>query len=215
MSAASRSPEMPLPTPRMSRGRRLLILALVVVLVLALLGAVGAFFVAPRLCGLAEPARHGLACDIPLPAGAQFTGQPNPGPQLSGVTTETWAFTVSGAQAQVDTVTNLYKTRLPGAGWQCVQANVLPDSAENSQALVVAINGNRALSVTVTRGSPDNVLRLLILVGVSPTPLQAAVDIRQIRQAPTPAQRVAPRANVRPAHRRDGRPRRQWRILTQ
>lgn len=168
MSAASRSPEMPLPAPRMSRGRRLLILALVAVLVLVLVGAAGVFLIAPRLCGLTEPTRHGLACDIPLPAGAQFAGQPTPGSQLSGVTAEAWSFTLSGAGAQVDTVTNLYKTQLPSAGWQCVQANVLSDSPENSQEMVLALNGNRALSVTVTRGPPDNMLHLLILVGRFP-----------------------------------------------
>ncbi len=167
-SASSASPEMPMPTPQMGRSRRPLIIALIVVLFLVLLGATGAFLVAPRLCGLTEPARHGLTCDIPLPAGAQFAGQPNPGPQLSGVTAETWSFTVSGAGAQVDTVSDLYATHLPGAGWQCVQTIMLSDSTENGQALVAALNGNRALSITLTRASPDNVLRLLILVGSFP-----------------------------------------------
>jgi len=165
---ASESPEMPTPAPRKGSGRRPLLIALVVVLVLVLVGVAGAFFVAPRLCGLTEPARHGLACDIPLPAGAQFTGQPNPGAQISGVTAEAWSFTVSGAGAQVDTVTNLYTTHLPGAGWQCVQTIELSDAPENGQALVAAINGNHALSVTLTLSQPDHVLRLLILVGSFP-----------------------------------------------
>src|SRR5690348_4723252 len=116
-SASSASPELPTSAAREGRGRRPLIITLVVVLVLALVGGVGAFFVAPRLCGLTEPTRHGLACDIPLPAGAQFAGQPDPGAQISGVTAEAWSFTVSGAGAQVDTVTDLYKTQLLSAGW--------------------------------------------------------------------------------------------------
>ncbi|HEX5548792.1 MAG TPA: hypothetical protein VFX24_15390, partial [Ktedonobacterales bacterium] len=66
------------------------------------------------------------------------------------------------------TVTDLYKTHLPGAGWQCVQTSVLADSPQISQALVVAINGNRVLSVTVTVSLPDNALHLLILVGSFP-----------------------------------------------
>lgn len=169
-SNSSASPEMPtpVPAPRKGHGRRPLLIVLVVVLILVLVGAASAFFVAPRLCGLTEPERHGLACDIPLPTGAQFTGQPNPGSQISGVTAEAWSFTVSGDGAQVATVTDLYKTHLPSVGWQCVQATVQSDSPENTQALVVAINGNRALSVTVTLGPPDNVLHLLILVGGFP-----------------------------------------------
>lgn len=167
-SASSTSPEMPMSAPQKSRSRRPLIIALVVVLVLALVGAASAFFVAPRLCGLTEPARHGLACDIPLPAGAHFAGQPNPGAQISGVAAEAWSFTVSGAGAQVDTVTDLYKTQLPSAGWACVQTIELSDSPENGQALVAAINGNRALSVTLTLGPPDHALSLLILVGSFP-----------------------------------------------
>jgi hypothetical protein len=34
--------------------------------------------------------------------------------------------------------------------------------------MVAAINGNRALSVTLTLSQPDHVLRLLILVGSFP-----------------------------------------------
>lgn len=161
-SASSASPEMPTSAPRVGRGRRSLILALVVVLVLMLVGAAGLFFVAPRLCGLTEPVRHGLACDIPLPAGAQFAGQPNPGSQPAGITAQAWSFTVSNSQ--VHAVADLYSTHLPGAGWRCVQASVVSDLPQNSQEQVVALSGNRALSVMVTLGPPDNVIHLLIVV---------------------------------------------------
>lgn len=161
-SASSASPEMPTPATGVRRGRVSLILALVVVLVLVLVGAVGVFFVAPRLCGLTEPARHGLACDIPLPAGAQFAGQPNPGSQPAGITAQAWSFTVS--DAQVHPLADLYRTRLSGVGWRCVQTSVLSDLPQKSQEQVVALNGNRALSVMVTLGPPDNVLHLLIVV---------------------------------------------------
>jgi hypothetical protein len=163
--SASVSPEMPQPTTRKGRGRRMFLIALVVVVVLALLGAVAAFFVAPRLCGLTEPERHGLSCDIPLPSGARFTNQPAL-PQSPGITTEAWAFTVPGEQAH--SVAQVYSQRLPGAGWRCVTASVLADLPQNSQEHGAALNGNRGLSVTVIEGPPDNVTRLLIAVSTFP-----------------------------------------------
>ena len=159
------SPEMPQPTTRKGRGRRMLLLALVVVVVLALLGAVGVFFVAPRLCGLTEPERHGLACDIPLPAGARFTNQPDL-PQSPGITTEAWAFTVLGEQTHA--VAQVYTQRLPGAGWRCVQDSVLADLPQNSQEQVIALNGSRGISVMVSLSLPDTAAHLLITVGTFP-----------------------------------------------
>ena len=162
--SASVSPEMPQPATRKGRGRRMLLLALVVVVILALLGAVAAFFLAPRLCGLTEPERHGLACDIPLPTGARYTNQPDL-PQSPGITTEVWAFTVPGQQAHA--VAQVYSQRLPGDGWRCVTASVLADQPQ-SEEQVIALNGNRALSVTVTDGPPNTGLRLLIAVATFP-----------------------------------------------
>lgn len=163
--SASVSPEIPAPAARKGHRRRILLLALVVVIVLALLGAVGAFFVAPRLCGLTEPERHGLSCDIPLPSGARFTNQPDL-PQSPGISTEAWAFTVPGRQAHA--VAQVYSQRLPSDGWKCVTASVLASLPQNSQEQVVALNGNRSLSVTVALGPPDNVVHLLIAVSTFP-----------------------------------------------
>lgn len=163
--SASVSPEMPAPATRKDRGRRILLLALVVVVVLALLGAVAAFLVAPRLCGLTEPERHGLSCDIPLPAGARFTNQPNL-PQSPGISTETWAFTVPGQQAHA--VAQVYTQRLPGAGWRCVTDSVLADLSQKSDEQVVALNGNRGISVVVSLDPPDTVVHLLIAVSTFP-----------------------------------------------
>jgi hypothetical protein len=136
-----------------------------VVVILALLGAVGAFFVAPRLCGLTEPERHGLSCDIPLPTGAGFTSQPNL-PQSPGISTETWAFSVPGQQAHA--IAQFYAQRLPGSGWRCVQDSVLADLPQKSQEQVVALNGNRALSITVTLGPSDTAAQLVIAVSTFP-----------------------------------------------
>ncbi len=169
--SASVSPEMPAPATRKGRSRRMLVIALAVVVVLALAGAAGAFFVAPRLCGLTESERHGLPCDIPLPTGARFTSQPNL-PQTPGITTEAWAFTVPGEQAHA--VAQVYSQRLPGAGWRCVTASVLADLPQNGQEQVVALNGNRGISVNVTLSPPDHLLRLLIVVSTFPHAAEGA-----------------------------------------
>lgn len=169
--SASVSPEMPTSATRNRPGRRMLLIALVVVVVLALLGTVAVFFVAPRLCGLTEPERHGLACDIPLPTGARFTNQPNL-PQSPGISTETWAFTVPGEQAHA--VAQFYSQHLPGSGWRCVTSSVLANLPQNNQEQVVALNGNRSLSITVTSGPPDTVAHLIIAVSTFPDAAQGA-----------------------------------------
>lgn len=169
--SVSDSPETPASATRKNRSRRTLVVVLVVVVVLALLGAVGAIFVAPRLCSLTEPERHGLSCDIPLPAGARFTSQPNL-PQSPGISTESWAFTVPGQQAHA--IAQFYSQHLPSSGWRCVTSSVLANLPQNSQEQVVALNGNRSLSITVTLGPPDNVAHLIIAVSTFPNAAQGA-----------------------------------------
>ena len=169
--SASVSPELPVPATQKRHGRRLLVIALAVVVVLALAGTAGAFFVAPRLCGLTEPERHGLPCDIPLPTGARFTNQPAL-PQTPGITTEAWAFTVPGEQAHA--IAQLYSQRLPGSGWRCVTASALVDAPQSGQEQVVALNGARGLTINVTLSPPDQVLRLLIVVSTFAHPAEGA-----------------------------------------
>ena len=178
-SASSASPEISEPAPRKGRGRRPLIIALVVVLVLVLIAAASVFFVAPRLCGLTEPARHGLACDIPLPAGAQFAGQPNPGAQISGVTAEAWSFTVSGTGAQVDTVTDLYKNISPARGGSAFRRSSCLTPQRTVRRWWRRSTGIARSPSHSRSTSPIMCCACSSWSGVSPTPLRATVDIGQ------------------------------------
>jgi len=82
---SSASPSQP------ARSRRWLWIALIIALVAVLLAAVGTFVVAPRLCGVTEPQRHGLDCDIPLPPNTTFK-EFLPTPGAVGVSTKTYDF---------------------------------------------------------------------------------------------------------------------------
>lgn len=139
---------------------------LVTLVVLALAGVVvGVFLVGPRLCGLTEPERHGLACDIPLPANAKFAEQPDPGSGPVGGSIEAWAYTVPAADA--GNIADLYARRLPEEGWTCLQTNKV-DLLGSAEATVVALNGNQAISVALNPTSTPGIAQLLIVVTTFP-----------------------------------------------
>src|SRR2546421_12778855 len=101
-----------------ARSRRWLWIALAIALVVVLLAGVGALFVAPRLCGVTESQRHGLDCDIPLPANATFRGQlPTPGDGPS-ITTTMLNYHVPDTNER--SIHDFYVQRLPSSGWKCV-----------------------------------------------------------------------------------------------
>jgi hypothetical protein len=103
--------------PQPARSRRWIWIALIVALAITLLAGVGAFVVAPRLCGVTEPQRHGLDCDIPLPAYATYLGL-LPAPSAVGVSTKTYDFHVPDTTEQA--IKDFYAQRLPSSGWKCV-----------------------------------------------------------------------------------------------
>ncbi|HEY7021236.1 MAG TPA: hypothetical protein VH349_08965 [Ktedonobacterales bacterium] len=102
-----------------SRWRRGLLLGLIAALVIVGCG-VGAYFIGPQPCFPPNPTRHGLPCDVALPAHATFHDHQNSryfGSEGTG-SGETWTFTVTGTSlAQVSA---FYAQRLPGTGWRCV-----------------------------------------------------------------------------------------------
>ncbi len=124
-------------SPQPARSRRWLWIALIVALVVVLLAGVGAFVVAPRLCGVTEPQRHGLDCDIPLPPNATYLGLlPTPG--AVGVTTKTYDFHVPDTTEQA--IKDFYAQHLPASGWKCVNHDDPVD--------VTAVQGTRAVGVS-------------------------------------------------------------------
>ncbi|HEX3271327.1 MAG TPA: hypothetical protein VHR15_11805 [Ktedonobacterales bacterium] len=128
---SSSSPSQP------ARSRRWLWIALIVVLALALLVGVGALVVAPRLCGVTEPQRHGLDCDIPLPPNTTYLGL-LPTPSAVGVSTKTYDFHVPDTTEQA--IKDFYAQRLPSSGWKCVNHEDPVD--------VTAFQGTRAVGVS-------------------------------------------------------------------
>jgi hypothetical protein len=84
---------------------------------------VGALFVAPRLCGVTEPQRHGLDCDIPLPANATFLSQlPTPS-EPAGVATKIYDYHVPYSTEL--SIHDFYVQRLPSSGWKCANKEPL------------------------------------------------------------------------------------------
>jgi hypothetical protein len=129
----------PSPAPVPARSRRPLVIALIILVVVVGVGAVGSLVVAPRLCALTEPERHGLPCDAPLPAGARFASE-QVSPSGDPIVTQTWVFTISppyaagAAQAYVD--------RLRQTGWSCAFTAGPPDNFAIS-----ALKGDTQLTV--------------------------------------------------------------------
>jgi hypothetical protein len=122
--------------PQPARSRRWIWIALIIALTIALLAGVGALVVAPRLCGVTEPQRHGLDCDIPLPPNTTFVGfLPTPG--AVGVSTKTYDFHVPDTTEQA--IRDFYVERLPSSGWKCVSKDV-PTGA-------TALQGTRGVAV--------------------------------------------------------------------
>ena len=128
---SSASPSQP------AHSRRWLWITLIIALVVVLLAAVGAFVVAPRLCGVTEPQRHGLDCDIPLPPNTAYLGLlPTPG--AVGVSTKTYDFHVPDTTEQA--IKDFYAQRLPANGWKCVN--------HDDPIIVTATQGTRSVGVS-------------------------------------------------------------------
>jgi hypothetical protein len=108
---------------------------------LLLLVGVGAVFIAPRLCGLTEPQRHGLACDIPVPPNATFdrTVEPPAGPQ-AGIEQQNLLFHAS--YTAPDAIHTFYSQQLPTKGWTCVNTD--------DPITVAATRGKRAVSIVLS-----------------------------------------------------------------
>jgi hypothetical protein len=69
-----------------------------------------------------EPQRHGLACDIPLPANTTFDHElKSPGDFMPGVTSVILQYHV--ANGTLESVREFYTQRLPSSGWKCVDAS--------------------------------------------------------------------------------------------
>ena len=79
------------------------------------------FVVAPRLCGVTEPQRHGLDCDIPLPPNTTFR-EFLPTPGAVGVSTKTYDFHTPDTTEQA--IKDFYAQRLPSNGWKCVNHEI-------------------------------------------------------------------------------------------
>jgi hypothetical protein len=120
------------------RSRRWLWIALIIAPLVVLQAGVGTLFVAPRLCGVTEPQRHGLDCDIPLPANATFLSQlPTPS-EPAGVTTKILDYHVPYSTEQ--SIHDFYVQRLPTSGWNC---------ANKGQPIDVrAIQGKRSVTIS-------------------------------------------------------------------
>jgi hypothetical protein len=109
-------------------------------LVLVVLVSVSAVLVAPRLCGVTEPQRHGLACDIPLPPNTTFDREVvSPAGAVPGVSTQNLQYHVSNTAN--DAIKAFYAQQLPGKGWKCVSTEV--------PLIISAQQGNRGLAVIV------------------------------------------------------------------
>jgi hypothetical protein len=94
--------------------------------------------VVPRLCGVTEPQRHGLACDIPLPPNTTFDRQVElPGGNLSGVASQTLQYHV--ANTTNDAIHTFYVQQLPTKGWKCIRGDD-PTAISGAQ-------GNRGLTI--------------------------------------------------------------------
>lgn len=128
---SSASPSQP------AHSRRWLWIALIIALVVVLLAGVGAFVVAPRLCGVTEPQRHDLDCDIPLPPNTTYLGLlPTPG--AVGVSTKTYDFHVPDTTEQA--IKDFYAQHLPSNGWKCVN--------HDDPIIVTATQGTRSVGVS-------------------------------------------------------------------
>lgn len=127
--------------------------ALVGLLVLILaLGAFAVYAVPRFFCGVVQSARHGLGCDIPLPAQATFVSQSDV-PGVQGITTEQWVYTVPSTT--VHRVRDLYVQQLPADGWGCLD----PTDAQTPDlglfmANVVALSGKRGIGVLIRYANP-------------------------------------------------------------
>src|SRR5262245_30428389 len=108
--------------------------ALFIVLDIALVGTLIALVVAPRLCLVTEPERHGLACDVPLPPTAVFertveiSGEIPPGVEIQNLQLQV-------RDTTLDEVRNFYLQQLPLKGWTCAKV-------ENAH-IITAQKGNR------------------------------------------------------------------------
>jgi hypothetical protein len=109
-------------------------------LVLVVLVSVSAVLVAPRLCGVTEPQRHGLACDIPLPPNATFDREAGlPAGGLGSVASQSLEYHV--ANTTPDAIRSFYTQHLPSDGWKCVNGDV--------PLVISAEQGKRGLNIVV------------------------------------------------------------------
>jgi len=153
------------------RGTRVALVGLLV-LILAL-GAFAVFAVPRFFCGVVQSARHGLSCDVPLPAQAAFVSQSDV-PGVQGITTEQWVYTIPGTT--VHSVHDLYVQQLPADSWGCLH----PTDAQTPRlglfmANVFALSGNRTVRVVIRYANqpqgfePTGDIQLLIQLSTFPT----------------------------------------------
>jgi hypothetical protein len=102
-------------------------------------GCTDAYFIGPQPCFPPFSKRGGLACDIPLSAGAAFQDEQTGvyrGSEGTG-TGETFTFTIP--HTSLSAVRDYYVQRLPSAGWHCVRENATTRIVAGwKSALVVA-----------------------------------------------------------------------------
>ena len=138
-----------------ARGRRGLWIGLgAALLVVIILAGVSAVFLAPRLCGVTEPQRHGLACDIPLPANASFDGEvAPPAGAVPGITTQNVQYHVANTTSEA--VRTFYTQQLPANGWTCLDAE--------DPVTISAEQGNRGVAVLVAPSAGTSKVVIMIV----------------------------------------------------
>jgi hypothetical protein len=119
---------------------------------LLLLAAGSALFImvmAPRLCAVTEPQRHGLACDIPLPPNTTFDRAWAPVGGVEHANSEQ-RLLYQVAHMTTDAIVVFYRQHLPTTSWHCVQ--VRDDG-------ISAAQGKRTLGIVLAppEGASDHV----------------------------------------------------------
>jgi hypothetical protein len=156
-----------LPTRRRFLTPRLL-LPLALLAALLVTGGIYTALNLPRQCGLFGAARHGLACEVPLPAGAMYQSEAT----QSGI--PVWAFL--DASTSYQRLHDFFAQQLPSNGWGCVQDHsdltTLPGAPTvSAMGVFIGIQSGQALSITFAYGT---------LTEASPQPSGTSVASMQI-----------------------------------
>jgi hypothetical protein len=104
---------------RRRRPRWPLIVGAVLLAAVVIAGATYTAINLPRGCGVFSAARHGMPCDVPLPAGATYERPVAlPDESVSGITEQGWSFSVAHTNGHA--LHDFYKEQLAASGWSCV-----------------------------------------------------------------------------------------------